>query len=145
MRPEAGVLDRLKELGSTAIKNITPLAQLLKRNEIHFEHLKLFYPELSQVQEQIAAEVETQIKYEGYIDRQERQVEKLKRMEDARLPEGIDYHAVHGLSTEVREKMSRVRPISLGQASRIAGVTPAALMAIQVYLKRRGNGVRLMP
>ncbi len=138
LRPEAGILDRLKELGLTAIKNITPLAQLLKRNEIHFEHLKLFYPELSVVEEQVAAEVETQIKYEGYIDRQERQVEKLKRMEDARLPEGIDYQEVHGLSTEAREKLSRVRPISLGQASRIAGVTPAALMAIQVYLKKTG-------
>ncbi len=135
LRPEAGVLDRLKELGSTELKNITSLAQLLKRNEIFFEHLKLFDPELSGTEEQVAAEVETRIKYEGYIDRQERQVEKLKRMEDARLPEGIDYHSVHGLSTEAREKLSRVRPISLGQASRIAGVTPAALMAIQVYLK----------
>ncbi len=142
LRPEAGILDRLKGLGSSAIKNITSLAQLLKRNEIHFEHLKLFYPEISEIEEQIAAEVETQIKYEGYIDRQERQVEKLKRMEDARLPEGIDYQEVHGLSTEVREKLSRVRPISLGQASRIAGVTPAALMAVQVYLKRRGMAER---
>jgi len=79
--------------------------------------------------------VETRIKYAGYIDRQERQVEKLKRMEDSKLPEAIDYQAVHGLSTEVREKLSRVRPISMGQASRISGVTPAALMAIQVYLK----------
>ncbi len=80
--------------------------------------------------------METRIKYEGYIDRQERQVEKLKRMEDVRLPEKIDYQTIHGLTTEVREKLSRVRPISLGQTSRIAGVTPAALMAIQVHLKR---------
>jgi len=80
-------------------------------------------------------EVETRIKYEGYIDRQEHQVEKLKRMEDVRLPKEIDYLAVHGLTTEVREKLGRVRPFSLGQASRISGVTPAAIMAIQVHLK----------
>jgi len=137
LRPEAGILDRLKKLGSTPIKNITSLAQLLKRNEISFEHLKLFDPDLSATEEQVFTEVETRIKYEGYINRQEIQVEKLKRMENVRLPEEIDYQAVHGLSTEVREKLTRVRPLSLGQASRIAGVTPAALMAIQVYLKSK--------
>jgi tRNA uridine 5-carboxymethylaminomethyl modification enzyme len=83
--------------------------------------------------------VETRIKYEGYIDRQEIQVEKLKRMENLRFPEAIDYQAVHGLSTEGRETLTRVRPVSVGQASRIAGVTPAALMAIQVYLKSKGS------
>ena len=65
-----------------------------------------------------------------------RQVIKLKRMEDVRVPDEIDYKTVYGLSTEVREKLSRVRPVSLGQASRISGITPAALMAIQVHLKR---------
>ncbi|MBW1828803.1 MAG: tRNA uridine-5-carboxymethylaminomethyl(34) synthesis enzyme MnmG [Deltaproteobacteria bacterium] len=139
LRPEAGILDRLKELGSTPIKNITSLAQLLKRNEISFEHLKLFDPDLSATEEQVFTEVETRIKYEGYINRQEIQVEKLKRMENVRLPEEIDYQAVHGLSTEGREKLTRVRPLSLGQASRIAGVTPAALMAIQVHLKSKGS------
>ena len=110
---------------------------LLKRNEISFEHLKLFDPDLSATEEQVFTEVETRIKYEGYINRQEIQVEKLKRMENVSLPEEIDYQIVHGLSTEVREKLTRVRPLSLGQASRIAGVTPAALMAIQVHLKSK--------
>jgi len=81
-------------------------------------------------------EVETRIKYEGYIDRQEREVEKMKRWDGVRLPEYVDYLTVHGLSTEVREKLGRIRPISLGQASRISGVTPAAIMALQVHLKR---------
>jgi tRNA uridine 5-carboxymethylaminomethyl modification enzyme len=139
LRPEPWVADRLKELGSAPIKNITSLGQLLKRNGVFFEHLHLFDPELSEVEELVAAEVETRIKYEGYIDRQERQVEKLKRMEDVRLPDDIDYQAVHGLSTEVREKLNRVRPVSLGQASRISGVTPAAIMALQVHLKRIGR------
>ena len=139
LRPENWVGERLKELCSARIKNTTSLEQLLKRSEIFFNHLHLFDPELSNTDEQVAAEVETRIKYKGYIDRQERQVEKLKRMEDTRLPEDIDYQAIHGFSTEVREKLSKVRPISLGQASRISGVTPAALMAIQVHLKKIGS------
>lgn len=82
-------------------------------------------------------EVETSVKYDGYIRRQEKQVEKLKHLEGEKLPEGIDYAAVHGLTHEVREKLGRVKPVSLGQAARISGVTPAAIMAIQVHLKRR--------
>ena len=110
----------------------------MRRYEIQFEHLKIFDPGLSDIDEQVAAEVETRIKYQGYIERQERQVEKLKKVEGVRLPETLDYQAVYGLTTEVREKLSKVRPMSLGQASRIAGVTPAAIMAIQVHLKRTG-------
>ena len=136
LRPETWVGDRLKELCSARIKNTVSLEQLLKRSEISFNHLNMFDPDLSNTDEQVAAEVETRIKYEGYIDRQEREVKKLKRMEDTRLPDTIDYQAVHGFSAEVREKLSKVRPVSLGQASRISGVTPAALMAIQVHLKK---------
>jgi len=104
-----------------------------------FEHLYVFDAELSNTKVQVAEEIETRIKYAGYIDRQERQVEKLKRMENVRMPDDIDYQTIHGLTTEVREKLTRVRPISLGQASRISGVTPAALMALQVHLKRSGQ------
>ena len=83
----------------------------------------------------MAEEVETRIKYEGYIDRQERHVEKLKKMENMKLPDDLDYGLVYGLTKEVKEKLTKVRPLSLGQASRISGITPAALMAIQVHLK----------
>lgn len=138
LRPEPGTMDRLKRLGTAPIRNATTLARLLKRNDLFFEDLSLFDPGLSETEEQVATEVETRIKYEGYIDRQVRQVEKMKRMESVRLPEHVDYGAVHGLSTEVREKLSRVRPLSLGQASRISGVTPAAIMALQVHLKGSG-------
>jgi tRNA uridine 5-carboxymethylaminomethyl modification enzyme len=137
LRPESRVTERLTELNSAPLKNVTSLGQLLRRNEIFFEHLHCFDPELARIPEQVALEVETRIKYEGYIDRQQRQVEKLMRMEDTRLPEDLDYQCVHGLSTEVREKLGRVKPISLGQASRISGITPAAIMALQVHLKRR--------
>jgi tRNA uridine 5-carboxymethylaminomethyl modification enzyme len=137
LRPEPPVIDRLSEMGSPAIKNVTSLSQLLRRSEICFEHLKFFDPELAVTEEQVAEEVETRIKYEGYISHQERQVEKMKRMEDQRLPEDVDYGAVYGLSREAKEKLIKVRPRSLGQASRISGMTPAALMAIQVHLKQR--------
>ena len=139
LKPVPQVVDRLKEIGSAPIKNATTLGQLLKRSDIFFDHLRFFDPELSETEEQVAVEVETRIKYEGYIDRQERQVEKLKRMEGSRIPEDMDYGAVHSFTTEVREKLSKVKPVSLGQASRISGVTPAALMALQVHLKKMGS------
>jgi tRNA uridine 5-carboxymethylaminomethyl modification enzyme len=141
LKPNAQVLEKLTELGTTPIKNPTSLAQLLRRHEILFKDLPTFDPTLGGVEEAIAEEVKTRIKYEGYIKRQEQQVEKLKRMENATLPEGIDYQAIYGLSTEVREKLGKVRPRSLGQASRISGITPAALMAIQVHLKKQGHDV----
>jgi tRNA uridine 5-carboxymethylaminomethyl modification enzyme len=137
LKPEPGVLDRLNALGSAPLRNRTSLAHLLKRSEIFFEHLRLFDPGLADVEEQIACEVETRIKYQGYIDRQERQVAKLKGMEEIRLPETLDYNEIYGLSIEVKEKLTQVRPRSLGQASRISGITPAALMAVQVHVKQK--------
>ncbi|MGM0426048.1 MAG: tRNA uridine-5-carboxymethylaminomethyl(34) synthesis enzyme MnmG [Thermodesulfobacteriota bacterium] len=139
LRPTAETTEELKALGTAPIKNVISLSQLLKRNDLFFEDLYGFDETLSGTNEQVAAEVETRIKYEGYIARQKRQVEKMAQMENIRLPSGIDYDAVHGLSTEVREKLNHVRPRSLGQASRISGVTPAALMALQVHMKRLGR------
>jgi tRNA uridine 5-carboxymethylaminomethyl modification enzyme len=136
LRPETLVIDKLRDLGSTPIKNITSLEQLLKRNEISFGHLHLFDQGLLDTGDQVAAEVETRVKYEGYIERQKRQVDKLKRMEETMIPEDMDYRTIHGLSTEVREKLGKIRPISLGQASRVSGVTPAAVMAIQVHMAK---------
>jgi tRNA uridine 5-carboxymethylaminomethyl modification enzyme len=136
IRPEPSVMDRLKDLGSTPIKNITSLSQLLRRNEISFEHLRLFAPKLEGIEESIFEEVETRIKYEGYILHQEKQVERLKKMENVRLPDDVDYTGIYGLTQEAREKLNKVKPVSLGQASRISGITPAALMAIQVHLKK---------
>jgi tRNA uridine 5-carboxymethylaminomethyl modification enzyme len=129
-------MDRLKDLGSTPIKGITSLAQLLRRTEILFEHLFRFAPELQETGESVLEEAETRIKYEGYIAHQQKQVEKLKKMENVRLSEDLDYASVYGLTKEAREKLSKVRPVSLGQASRISGITPAALMTLQVHLKK---------
>jgi tRNA uridine 5-carboxymethylaminomethyl modification enzyme len=136
VRPEPPVQDRLKALHSTPIKSVTPLAHLLRRPEISIDRLRVFEPDLGEIDGPVAEEVETRIKYEGYINRQEIDVAKLKKMENRRLPDDIDYRAIYGLTKEVREKLGRVRPISLGQASRISGITPAALMAIQIHLKK---------
>jgi tRNA uridine 5-carboxymethylaminomethyl modification enzyme len=136
IRPETSVIDQLRKLGSSPIKNVTHLSDLLRRHEIRIEHLRLFDPELDTIEENIAEEVETRIKYEGYIKRQEQYVDKLKKIEHTRLPDTLEYEKVYGLTKEVMEKLNRVRPRSLGQASRISGVTPAALMALQVHFKK---------
>ncbi|PKN62142.1 MAG: tRNA uridine-5-carboxymethylaminomethyl(34) synthesis enzyme MnmG [Deltaproteobacteria bacterium HGW-Deltaproteobacteria-15] len=137
LKPEPWIQERLQALGSAPVRKATTLAQLLRRSEISFEHLCLFDPSLQGIENLVTEEVETRIKYEGYIRRQEKQVESFSHLESRRLPDGIDYQSVYGLTREVREKLNRVRPVSLGQASRISGVTPAALMAIQIHLKRK--------
>ena len=136
VKPEPHVLERLREIGSAPIRDAIPMAQLLKRSDIFFEHLGGLNAAFSSVEAQIASEVETRVKYAGYIERQERDVEQMKRLETLRLPQDLDYGSIHGLTTEVKEKLTRVRPLSLGQASRIPGVTPAALMAVHIHLKR---------
>ncbi len=142
LRPDPGVQDRLRELGSAPIKTATSLAQLLRRSEISFRSLSLFDPSLAGIDPLVAEEVEVRLKYEGYIRRQEHQVEQLEKMDGIRIPESLDYAGVRGLSNEVREKLSKFRPVSLGQASRISGVTPAALMILQVHMKRGVSRVR---
>ncbi|MCB1814863.1 MAG: tRNA uridine-5-carboxymethylaminomethyl(34) synthesis enzyme MnmG, partial [Candidatus Competibacteraceae bacterium] len=85
---------------------------------------------------QVAEQVETQIKYAGYIDRQHSEIERSRRNEELTLPADLDYRRVHGLSAEVQEKLNHLRPTTLGQASRISGVTPAAISLLLVHLKR---------
>lgn len=86
---------------------------------------------------QVREEVEIQIKYDGYVARQYELVDRFQKMEQVKLPVDIDYTSVNGLSREVREKLTRIRPQSLGQASRIAGITPAAIAILSVYIKKR--------
>ena len=136
IRPDTATLDKLKDVGTAPIKNPLSLAQLLRRSEVLYENLFAFAPELAEQDAEIYEEVETGIKYEGYIRRQREYVEKSKKMEEIRLQEDLDYKDVYGLTREVSEKLNKIKPINLGQASRISGVTPAAIMALQVHLKR---------
>ncbi len=137
--PIPSIEEKLHSLGTAPIKNPASLAQILRRSEIAIEDLKVFDDLLEGLEEGISEEVETRIKYEGYIERQEKEVERTHRLENLRLPRDIDYSQVHGLTTEVREKLIKIMPLTLGQASRISGVTPAAIMALQVHLKRKGS------
>ena len=128
---------KLDELGSAPLRGATPLAQLLKRPEIGFAELRTLAPGLGEIPLDIALQAEVEIKYAGYIDRQLETVRRAKNFESVRLPDDIDYAAVTGLSREAREKLARIRPRSLGQASRIAGITPAAISLLSIYLHKR--------
>jgi tRNA uridine 5-carboxymethylaminomethyl modification enzyme len=130
------VNDYLLHVGSSPLKTAIPLAQILRRPEISYEHIQLLDGHRKAVDEKIAHQVETEIKYEGYIERQLREIEKFKHLEKIKIPPDFDYTGAHGLSNELREKLSTIQPFSLGQASRIPGITPAALSVLMIYLKK---------
>ncbi|MBS0165482.1 MAG: tRNA uridine-5-carboxymethylaminomethyl(34) synthesis enzyme MnmG [Nitrospira sp.] len=115
--------------------SVQSMAQLLRRQEARYHELMNIF-DIPAVDEDIAEEVELQIKYEGYIDRQMRQVEKFKKLEKKSIPSLFDYNLVSGFSREVREKLNRVRPETVGQASRISGVTPAAISLLLVAIEK---------
>jgi tRNA uridine 5-carboxymethylaminomethyl modification enzyme len=120
------------------LKNPVLLAQILRRPEISFEMTQAISPAPIPVSREVAAEVEICIKYSGYIRRQEEGVERLRHLENVRIPQNLDYRTVQSLSSEVREKLVALQPRSLGQASRIPGITPAALSILAIHLKRVG-------
>ncbi len=126
----------LEKIGSTPLKTGIRLYELLRRPEVEIQALVDLIPELKEYSSDILSEVETEIKYSGYIEKQLREVEKFKKLESMKLPEDLNYSEIPGLSNEMREKFSRIRPTSIGQAMRIPGVTPAAISAIQIYLKK---------
>ena len=128
----------LHQWGSATLKKDSSLQEILKRPEIHFKHLFEFDRSLENLPESIQEQVEIQVKYEGYIKRQMDQIERFRRLEDVSFPEGFDFSSVIGLTTEVMEKLKKIKPHSLGQASRISGVTPAAISILMVNLKKQG-------
>jgi tRNA uridine 5-carboxymethylaminomethyl modification enzyme len=130
------VLDVIAEPAWSGLLPDTTLAQLLKRPEVTFSDLAGVWPDAASVDPGIAEQVELEIKYEGYIKRQHDHVARFKRLEEKRIPQGFHYDRVVGLSREVMEKLAAVSPQSLGQASRISGVTPAALSLLLVALER---------
>lgn len=118
----------------------TPLEQVLKQPEISYEDLVKYDPQFVPLTEKDASrQVEIQIKYEGYVTRQMSQVKKVARLESMPIPESLDYSALNSLSREVRDRLEAVRPVNLGQASRIPGITPAAVSALMIYIKGRGK------
>lgn len=136
--PTKAVNEQLSGLGFERIKNPVTLAELLKRPEVNLRDLEGLEEKIRAFNEDIAYQVELHIKYQGYTDRQQSIIEQARRSEDKLIPAHIAYEEVSGLSREVIEKLSRVRPFSLGQAARIPGVTPASVTALLVHFKKMG-------
>ena len=128
----------LEKSGFPLLKKDLSLRELLKRPEIHIADLIIFDAGLKDVSKEILEQVEIQVKYEGYMTRQMELIERFQRLEDLEFPKDFDFESVIGLTTEVRHKLIRIRPFSLGQASRISGVTPAAISILMVNLKKQG-------
>jgi len=137
--PTPEVNEKLIKLNSSPIKSPVSLKDILKRPEVSYKDLKDILPSFEEKGEDIAKQVEIEVKYEGYIKRQNQEVEKFKEIEKITIPPDFDFTSIPGLSKEVREKLSLIRPLSLGQASRISGITPAAISILMIYLKRKNK------
>ena len=126
----------LAEKGTADVTDGCPMIALLRRPQLHYADLAPFDPTRPEVPADVAEQVEISVKYEGYIQRQQKQVEDFRKMERHKLPADLDYHSIQGLRLEAREKLSEVRPLDLGQAGRISGVSPADVAALKIYLER---------
>ncbi len=136
IKPTADVNDFLKKNNSSTISGGVKLIDLLKRSELNYEKLKDIDPERPELSEEEAEEVEIQVKYEGYIKLQESQVEKFKKLEKKKIPDDIVYSDIKGLRLEARQKLDKIRPTSIGQASRISGVSPADISVLHIYIEQ---------
>jgi tRNA uridine 5-carboxymethylaminomethyl modification enzyme len=136
LNPKPEVKKIIEKLGLGSINQPVTLKDLLKRPGAALEHMAQFDNRLLSFNTEAFEQATILVKYDGYIQRQMEQIERMKHLEGAKIPEDLDYQVIPGLSNEVKEKLSRTRPVSLGQASRISGITPAAVTIIQIYLKK---------
>ena len=135
VKPTKEVNEFLEKHGTTPLSTGTKMSELLKRTEITYNDLNAIdkdRPELAKAERE---EVEIHLKYEGYIKMEEEQVEKFKKLENKKIPEKIDYLSINGLSLEARQKLDKIKPGSVGQASRISGVSPADINVLLIYLQ----------
>ena len=137
VRPGTPVGDAVANHYGTPLAHEYNLLNLLSRPEIDYAGLTAITG-TTEIDPQVAEQVEIKVKYAGYIERQQDEIEKLRASENIRLPVDIDYPAISGLSKEIQAKLSQARPETLGQASRIPGVTPAAISLLMIHLKKRG-------
>ena len=141
--PTTRTNELLESVGSAPLKTGIKGVDLLRRQEMTYSLMKKLFSELKDYPLDVTEEVEITVKYEGYIERQREQVAKMNKLEQRLLPDSIDYEAIDTISSEGRQKLSDIRPRSLGQASRISGVSPADIMALLIYteqMKREGKG-----
>lgn len=136
VRPEEHIQSILAEANSVLLNNSVELMSLLRRPEITYAHIERMSPSPYELNDEMKEQVEIQVKYEGYIEKQVALVERMKKLEKKLIPETIVYDDVHGLSIEAKQKLNRIRPISIAQASRISGVSPADISILLVYLEQ---------
>ena len=132
--PTEEINSKLSNIPTSPIKDGIKLYELLKRPEVRMEHIKYFID--IPYSEEVVNQVEINIKYEGYILKEEVEAEKMLKLENKPIPEGIDYYKIHNLASEAKQKLSEVRPTSIGQAIRISGVNPADISILMIYLKK---------
>lgn len=133
--PTQEVNEELEELGTSPINTPVTLEDLLKRPELDYEKIKVFDKDRPDLPKEIIEQVQVEIAYEGYISRQLKQVEAFKKLENKKIPPDIDYDKIYGLRTEAKQKLKKIRPESIGQASRISGVNPADISILLIYLE----------
>src|SRR5699024_10916819 len=135
IKAEDHVQNMLDEAGSTPLKDATKAYDLLKRPQINYQLLEQMIEHNNELNDEMKEQVEIQIKYEGYIKKASEQVDRMKKMEDKKIPENIDYNAISGIASEAKEKLKEVRPLSVGQASRVSGVNPSDVSILLVYIE----------
>ncbi|MFB4163637.1 tRNA uridine-5-carboxymethylaminomethyl(34) synthesis enzyme MnmG [Alteribacillus sp. JSM 102045] len=136
IKPSEELQRLLEEKQSSPMKEAVSAANLLKRPELGYDDIIPFAPGEESVSPDVGEQVEIQIKYEGYISKQLEQVERMKKMEKKKIPENLDYEQISGLATEAKQKLAEVRPLSVGQASRVSGVNPSDISILLVYLEQ---------
>jgi tRNA uridine 5-carboxymethylaminomethyl modification enzyme len=139
IKPTEEVNEILNQYGTSPLTTGAKLSYLIKRTELNYEVLKDIDSDRPELSEQEAEEVGIQIKYEGYIKLEEGQVEKFRKLENKKLTEDIDYSEIQGLRLEARQKLNKIKPLSVGQASRISGVSPADISVLLIYLETKKN------
>ncbi|KQL21738.1 tRNA uridine-5-carboxymethylaminomethyl(34) synthesis enzyme MnmG [Cytobacillus solani] len=136
IKPTAEVQELIHSLGGSELKDGIRASDLLKRPEMTYEHIQKLVPSEELLNPDVEEQAEIQIKYEGYIEKSLQQVERLKKMEDKKIPENIDYDAINGLATEAKYNLKEVQPLSIAQASRISGVNPADISILLIYIEQ---------
>ena len=127
-----------REILDAPLKHEYSMYELLRRPEVNFENLqKLSKQDLSDIPAEICEQLEIQAKYAGYIERQKVQVERLMQQEEVKLPQDFNYTAISGLSNEAKQKLSEIKPLTIGQAARISGITPSTISLLLVHLKTK--------
>lgn len=136
IKPRPEVQELIRNIGGSELKDGIRASDLLRRPEMTYEHIHLLVPSEVELSDEVKEQVEIQIKYEGYIEKSLQQVERMKKMENKKIPVDIDYDAISSLASEARQKLKDVRPLSMGQASRISGVNPADISMLLVYIEQ---------